>query len=46
MHCIDVKEGIRDEKGDLRQEVTVEGIRRCAGGYRPVLETLKPYILA
>lgn len=46
VHFIDVNEGIKDEQGNLKAEITVEGIHMYAGGYCPIFEALKPYILA
>ena len=43
---VDVSDGIKDEEGNLKAEITVEGIHLYAGGYRPIFEALKPYILA
>lgn len=43
-HYIDLNEGIKDEKGNLRAEITVEGMHMFAGGYASVFEKLKQYI--
>lgn len=40
---IDVNDGIKDEKGQLKAEVTVEGMHLHAGGYKPVFEELRKY---
>lgn len=42
---IDVNDGIKDENGNLKAEYTIEGMHMYAGGYKPVYEALKPYIL-
>ena len=44
-HYIDVNDGLKDEKGNLRADITVEGVHIYAGGYAPVFEALKKYIL-
>lgn len=41
---IDVNEGLSDEDGDLKEELTVEGIHMFSSGYVTVLENLKPYL--
>lgn len=41
---IDVNDGLRDENGNLRREITVEGVHIYAGGYEPVFEALRRYI--
>lgn len=42
---IDVNDGLKDERGNLRADITVEGVHIYAGGYAPVFEALKKYIL-
>ncbi len=41
---IDVNDGIKDETGSLREDITVEGLHIYAGGYASVFEALKKYI--
>lgn len=43
-HYIDVNEGLRDERGMLKKEYTVDGIHMYANGYRIVLKNMKPYL--
>ncbi len=43
---IDVNDGIKDEHGNLRADITVEGVHMYAGGYQPVFEALRKYIEA
>ena len=43
---IDVNDGIKDGQGNLRGDITVDGIHIYAGGYRPVFEALREYIEA
>lgn len=45
-HYIEVNEGLKDNKGMLKAEMTVDGIHFDASGYKIVFEHLKPYILA
>jgi lysophospholipase L1-like esterase len=46
MSCryIDVSEGLRDERGKLKKEYTIEGIHMYANGYQVVLDNLKKYL--
>jgi lysophospholipase L1-like esterase len=41
---IDVSEGLRDERGKLKKEYTIEGIHMYANGYQVVLDNLKEYL--
>lgn len=41
---IDVNDGVRDEYGNLRADITVEGVHIYAGGYEPIFEALKQYM--
>lgn len=41
---IDVSEGLRDEKGRLKKEFTIEGVHMYANGYRVVLQNMKKYL--
>ncbi len=41
---IDVNDGLCDEQGQLRSELTVEGIHMYAEGYKIVYENLKEYL--
>lgn len=41
---IDVSEGLRDERGKLKKEFTIEGIHMYANGYQVVLNNLKKYL--
>ena len=43
-HYIDVSEGLRDERGKLKKEFTIEGIHMYANGYQVVLENMKKYL--
>ncbi|MCC8151888.1 MAG: GDSL-type esterase/lipase family protein [Lachnospiraceae bacterium] len=43
-HYIDVNDGLRDERGMLKAEYTIEGVHMYANGYRVVLENLKKYL--
>jgi lysophospholipase L1-like esterase len=43
---IDVNDGITDADGNLKKEITVDGIHMYARGYESIFEALKPYILA
>ena len=42
---IDANDDIKDEKGQLKAEYTVEGMHMYANGYAVVLEKLMPYLL-
>lgn len=42
---IDVNDGIKDESGALRKDITVEGMHIYAGGYQSIFDALKKYIL-
>ena len=44
MHFIDVNDGLKDEKGNLKAEITMEGVHIYAGGYESVYEALQPYM--
>jgi lysophospholipase L1-like esterase len=46
MSCcyIDVSEGLRDGRGKLKKEYTIEGIHMYANGYQIVLNNLKKYL--
>ena len=41
---IDVNDGLKDENGNLREEITVEGLHIYAGGYESVFNALKRYL--
>ena len=41
---IDVNDGIKDERGNLREDITVEGMHIYAGGYASIFEALKQYL--
>ena len=41
---IDANGGLTDEKGNLRAELTTDGIHMHAGGYKSVFQVLKEYI--
>lgn len=43
-HYIDVSEGLRDERGKLKKEFTIEGIHMYANGYQVVLDNMKKYL--
>lgn len=43
-HYIDVNDGLTDERGQLKQEYTVEGIHMYANGYRVVLRNMRAYL--
>lgn len=43
-HFIDVNAGIKNERGELKKEYTMEGIHMYADGYVQVFEALKPYL--
>lgn len=47
LHCtyINVFDCLLDEKGNLREEYTIEGMHMYANGYAVVLEKLMPYLL-
>ena len=42
---IDVGDDIKDEKGQLKAEYTVEGMHMYANGYKAVLDRLLPHLL-
>ncbi|MCM1217434.1 MAG: GDSL-type esterase/lipase family protein [Lachnospiraceae bacterium] len=46
MNCkyIDLNDGLKDERGKLKKEFTVEGIHMYPNGYLVVLENLKKYL--
>ena len=44
VNIIDVNDGIKDEQGNLRAEITMEGVHMYAGGYKSVFEALRKYI--
>lgn len=41
---IDVNDGLKDENGNLREDITVEGLHIYAGGYESVFNALKKYL--
>lgn len=41
---LNVNDGIRDEKGNLKEEYTIEGMHMYANGYKPVLDALLPVL--
>ena len=41
---IDVNDGLKDDRGNLRAEITKEGMHMYAGGYASVYEALLPYL--
>ena len=43
-HYIDVNDGLKDERGDLKAEHTEDGIHFDPAGYRTVFERLKKYL--
>lgn len=43
-HYIDVSEGLRDERGMLKKEYTVEGVHMYANGYRVILQNMMRYL--
>ena len=43
---IDCNAGIKDEKGQMKAEYTIEGMHMYGDGYAPVLEVLLPYLEA
>lgn len=43
-HFINVNEGLTDEKGELREELTIEGVHMYASGYEIVLRNLEKYL--
>lgn len=43
-HFINVNEGLTDEKGELREELTIEGVHMYANGYEIVLRNLEKYL--
>lgn len=44
LHYIDVSEGLRDERGKLKKEYTVEGIHMYANAYYVIFENMKKYL--
>ena len=42
---IDANDDIKDEKGQLKAEYTVEGMHMYANGYKAVLDRLLPHLL-
>ena len=44
MHFIDVNEGLRDAKGKLKAEFTVEGIHMYANAYYVIFENMEKYL--
>lgn len=44
LHYIDVNAGLTDSAGQLRRELTVDGIHMYPAGYEIVFENLKPYL--
>ena len=43
-HYIDVNDGLKDEKGELKAEHTQDGIHFDAAGYRTVFDRLRQYL--
>jgi lysophospholipase L1-like esterase len=43
---IDLNAPLRDEKGELKEEFTIEGMHMYANGYKPVLDQLLPALAA
>lgn len=43
-HFIDVNDGIKDEQGRLRADITIEGMHMYAGGYASIYDALLQYI--
>ena len=43
-HYIDVNDGIKEPDGQLRADITVEGMHMYAGGYASIYENLKKYL--
>lgn len=43
-HFIDVNDGLKDCDGNLRADITVDGMHMYPGGYQSVFEALKQYI--
>lgn len=41
---LDVNDGITDEKGNLKEEYTIEGMHMYANGYKPVFDALLPIL--
>lgn len=41
---LNVNDGIRDEKGNLKEEYTIAGMHMYANGYKPVLDALLPVL--
>ncbi|MBO4886933.1 MAG: lysophospholipase [Firmicutes bacterium] len=41
---IDVNDGLKDENGQLRAEITIEGLHMYAGGYESVYDNLLKYL--
>ena len=41
---LDVNDGITDEKGNLKEEYTIEGMHMYANGYKPVFDALLPVL--
>ena len=41
---VDANDGLTDEKGDLKEEYTIEGIHMYTGTYKIVFENLRKYI--
>ena len=44
-HYIDVNDGLKDEKGNLKAEHTLDGIHFDAAAYRTVFDRLKKYLV-
>lgn len=41
---IDLNDGIKDEQGNLRADITIDGVHIYAGGYASVFEAVRPYL--
>lgn len=41
---INVNEGLRDERGKLKKEFTIEGVHMYANAYRVILQNMKKYL--
>jgi lysophospholipase L1-like esterase len=42
---IDVAASLRDERGNLRKDYTVEGLHISFMGYMKITEVLRPYVM-
>ncbi len=43
-HFINVNQGLTDEKGNLKEEFTIEGVHMYAEAYRVIFDNLKQYL--